>query len=61
MHINRTFRIRVRSIYEAIRRTLVINFGHATLKEGINRVVNELASSVSPRLRVNQLNPNGSP
>jgi len=40
---------------------LVINFGCATLKEGLNRVVNDLDSSASPRLRVNQFNPNGRP
>ncbi|OGU17213.1 MAG: Fe3+ hydroxamate ABC transporter substrate-binding protein [Geobacteraceae bacterium GWC2_53_11] len=34
---------------------LLINFGAATLKEGLHRVVNGLPSSVSPRLRVNQV------
>jgi iron complex transport system substrate-binding protein len=34
---------------------LLINFGAATLKEGLHRVVNNLAPSASPRLRVNQL------
>jgi GxxExxY protein len=33
---------------------LLINFGAATLKEGLHRVVNNLDFSVSPRLRVNQ-------
>lgn len=33
---------------------LLINFGAATLKEGLQRVVNNLPSSTSPRLRVNQ-------
>ena len=32
---------------------LLINFGAATVKEGIHRVVNGLAPSASPRLRVN--------
>ncbi len=32
----------------------LINFGAATLKEGLHRVVNNLPSSASPRLRVNQ-------
>lgn len=35
---------------------LLINFGSATLKEGLQRVVNQLPSSASPRLRVNQSN-----
>jgi hypothetical protein len=34
---------------------LLINFGTSTLKEGLNRVVNNLDSSASPRLRVNQI------
>lgn len=34
---------------------LLINFGAATLKEGLHRVVNGLPSSASPRLRVNQI------
>lgn len=34
---------------------LLINFGGATLKEGIRRVVNDHRSSASPRLRVNHL------
>lgn len=34
---------------------LLINFGAATLKEGLQRIVNKLPSSVSPRLRVNQI------
>jgi GxxExxY protein len=33
---------------------LLINFGSATLKEGLHRIVNKLPSSASPRLRVNQ-------
>src|SRR5205814_8058362 len=33
---------------------LLINFGAATLKEGLHRIVNQLPSSASPRLRVNQ-------
>jgi iron complex transport system substrate-binding protein len=33
---------------------LLINFGGATLKEGLHRIVNQLPSSASPRLRVNQ-------
>jgi len=33
---------------------LLINFGAATLKEGLHRIVNNLSSSASPRLRVNQ-------
>lgn len=33
---------------------LLINFGGATLKEGLQRVVNGFPSSVSPRLRVNK-------
>jgi iron complex transport system substrate-binding protein len=32
---------------------LLINFGAATLKEGLRRVVNRLPPSASPRLRVN--------
>ena len=32
---------------------LLINFGAATLKEGLHRVVNDLPASASPRLRVN--------
>jgi len=32
---------------------LLINFGEATLKSGLKRVVNGLPSSASPRLRVN--------
>ncbi len=34
---------------------LLINFGSATLKEGLHRVVNNLDFSASPRLRVNQV------
>lgn len=33
---------------------LLINFGAATLREGLHRVVNGLPASASPRLRVNQ-------
>ena len=33
---------------------LLINFGAATLKEGLHRIVNHLPISASPRLRVNQ-------
>jgi GxxExxY protein len=33
---------------------ILINFGAPTLKEGLQRVVNGLAHSASPRLRVNQ-------
>jgi len=33
---------------------LLINFGAATLKEGLRRIVNDLPASASPRLRVNQ-------
>ena len=33
---------------------LVINFGCATLAEGLQRVVNDLPPSASPRLRVNR-------
>ena len=33
---------------------LLINFGSATLKEGLHRIVNQLPASASPRLRVNQ-------
>jgi GxxExxY protein len=33
---------------------LLINFGGATLKEGIRRVVNDYHPSASPRLHVNQ-------
>lgn len=33
---------------------LLLNFGAATLKEGLHRIVNNLDSSASPRLRVNQ-------
>ena len=34
---------------------LLINFGGGTLREGLQRIVNQLPSSASPRLRVNQL------
>jgi iron complex transport system substrate-binding protein len=33
---------------------LLINFGAATLREGLHRIVNGLLPSASPRLRVNQ-------
>ena len=33
---------------------LLINFGAATLKEGLHRIVNHYEPSASPRLRVNQ-------
>lgn len=36
---------------------LLINFGATTLKEGLQRIVNQLPSSASPRLRVNQGSP----
>ena len=36
---------------------LLINFGGATLKEGVRRVVNGHIPSASPRLRVNQILP----
>ena len=32
---------------------LLINFGATTLKEGLHRIVNNLPTSASPRLRVN--------
>jgi GxxExxY protein len=34
---------------------LLINFGASTLKEGLHRIVNELPSSASPRLRMNRV------
>jgi iron complex transport system substrate-binding protein len=34
---------------------LLVNFGAATLKEGLHRVVNRLPPAASPRLRVNQI------
>ncbi|HEX3071915.1 MAG TPA: GxxExxY protein [Thermoanaerobaculia bacterium] len=34
---------------------LLINFGAATLKEGLHRIVNGFLPSASPRLRVNRL------
>ena len=34
--------------------SLLINFGAATLKEGLHRIVNNLPASDSPLLRVNQ-------
>jgi len=33
---------------------LLINFGAPTLKEGLHRIVNNLPTSASPRLRVSQ-------
>jgi iron complex transport system substrate-binding protein len=38
---------------------LLINFGAAVLKDGLERVVNGLAPSASPRLRVNQIHGEG--
>lgn len=35
---------------------LLLNFGGATLKEGLRRIVNDHKPSASPRLRVNQKN-----
>jgi len=34
---------------------LLVNFGGATLKEGVRRVVNDYRPSATPRLRVNQI------
>ena len=34
---------------------LLLNFGASTLKEGLHRIVNDLPSSASQRLRVNRL------
>ena len=34
---------------------LLINFGGATLKEGVRRIVNDHRPSASPRLRVNKI------
>lgn len=34
---------------------LLLNFGGATLKEGVRRIVNDYRSSASPRRRVNNL------
>ena len=36
---------------------LLINFGGATLKDGLHRIVNQLDPAASPRLRVNQTHP----
>jgi iron complex transport system substrate-binding protein len=36
---------------------LLLNFGAATLKEGLQRIVNDLSPSASPILRVNQVQP----
>jgi len=36
---------------------LLINFGAPTLKQGLQRIVNDLDPSASPRLRVNQPTP----
>jgi GxxExxY protein len=33
---------------------LLVNFGAATLREGLHRIVNRLPAAASPRLRVNQ-------
>ena len=38
---------------------LLINFGGATLKEGLQRIVNNLPPSASPRLRVNHSSTGG--
>lgn len=35
---------------------LLLNFGAPTLREGLQRIVNQLPPSASPRLRVNQSN-----
>ena len=40
---------------------LLINFGAATLKEGLHRIVNNLPASASPYLRVNQIPVGGQP
>ena len=40
---------------------LLINFGAATLREGLHRIVNGLPASASPRLRVNQEGKRSSP
>jgi GxxExxY protein len=40
---------------------LLINFGAATLKEGLHRIVNNLPASASPHLRVNQIPVGGQP
>ena len=36
---------------------LLVNFGAPSFKEGVQRIVNRLPSSASPRLRVNQSGP----
>lgn len=36
---------------------LLVNFGQPTLKAGLQRIVNNLAPSASPRLRVNHKQP----
>ena len=36
---------------------LLVNFGAATMREGLHRIVNRLPASASPRLRVNQTRP----
>jgi hypothetical protein len=38
---------------------LLVNFGAATLKEGLHRIVNDLPASTSPGLRVNHPRPVG--
>ncbi len=38
-----------------LRAGLLINFGSATLKEGLHRIVNQLPATASPRLRMNQV------
>lgn len=40
---------------------LILNFGAATMKEGLQRVVNDLEPSASPRLRVNHPAPAKAP
>jgi hypothetical protein len=39
----------------ALRVGLLLNFGGATLKEGVRRIFNDHHASASPRLRVNNL------
>ncbi|HPH04084.1 MAG TPA: GxxExxY protein [Spirochaetota bacterium] len=36
---------------------LLVNFGSGTFKEGVQRIVNRLSPSASPRLRVNKVQP----
>ncbi len=67
MRENRTFGLmRGREVYRPTLPTLLlhlsvgllINFGAATLKEGLHRVVNHLDPSASPHLRVNRSSQN---